>query len=57
MNSNMNAVVNSKVEFPCLIMGARMHVYSNGSYFTQNKALKLINNNVINIYIVYKLNP
>ena len=57
-NSNMNAVVNSKGELSYLIMGSRMLVHSNGSYFTQNKALKrLINNTVINIYIVYKLDP
>ena len=41
-NSSMNAVVNSKGNHPILIMGRRMRVYSNGSYFTQNKALKKI---------------
>ena len=33
-----------------------MRVYLNGSYFTQNKALKR-NITDINIYIVYELDP
>ena len=55
-NSSMNAVVNSKGNHPILIMSGIMRVYLNGSYFTQNKALKR-NNTAINIYIVYKLDP
>ena len=40
----------------------RMYVYLEGSHFQQNNVLTLnndhvINNNVINIYIVYKLDP
>ena len=52
----MNAVVNSKVNHPILIVSRIMRVYLNGSYFTQNKALKR-NNTAITIYIVYELDP
>ena len=39
-----------------------MHVYLQGSHFQQNNVLTsinghVINNNVVNIYIVYKLDP
>ena len=44
----MNAVGNSKGEFPYLINDRRMHVYLNGSHFQQNKAT-VTNKIVINI--------
>ena len=34
-----------------------MSVKSDGNYFVQNKVLHPNNNSVVNIYIVYKLNP
>ena len=53
--NNMNAVGNSKGQLPYLINDEKLRVYSNGSYFTQNKALKPNNNAAVNIYIVYRL--
>ena len=53
----MNAVGNLKDEFPYLLNDGKLRVYSNGSYFAQNKALKPNNKSVINIYIVCTLNP
>ena len=47
-NSNMNAVGNSKGEFPSLINDRRMHVYLNGSHFQKNKAT-VTNKILINI--------
>ena len=34
-----------------------MNVKFSGNYFVQNKVLHPNNNNVVNIYIVYKLDP
>ena len=34
-----------------------MYVYLQGSHFQQNDVIVTNNNNVINIYIVYKLDP
>ena len=42
---------------PDLKSRGRMHVYFNGNYFTQNKVVIPNNNNVINIYCVYQLDP
>ena len=47
---------------PILKNNERMYVYLQGSNFQQNNVLTLnndhvINNNVINMYIVYKLDP
>ena len=47
---------------PILKIDNRMYVYLQGSYFQQNNVLTsnndhLINNNVINIYIAYELDP
>ena len=51
-----------KKEMPILKNDERMYVYLQGSHFQQNNVLTsnndhLINNNVVNIYIVYKLDP
>ena len=55
--SNMNALVNSKNNLPNLKNDGRMHVYLSGNHFQQNKVIIPNNNNTINIYCVYKLDP
>ena len=52
-DSNMNAVVGSGGYLP----DGRMHVYLSGNHFQQNKVIIPNNNNAINIYFVYKLDP
>ena len=52
--SNMNALANSKND---LKNDGRMHVYLSGNHFQQNKVIISNNNNAINIYCVYKLDP
>ena len=54
-NSNMNAVGDSKSVLPELKNDGRMHVSLSGNHFQQNKAIIPNNNNVINIYCVYKI--
>ena len=49
-DSNMNAVANAK-------SNGRMHVHLSGYHFQQNKVIIPNNNNAINIYCVYKLDP
>ena len=56
-NSNMNAVGDSKNDLPALKNDGRMYVYLSDNYFTQNKVIIPNNNNVINIYCVYELQP
>ena len=53
----MNALANSKNDLPNLKNDGRMHVYLSGNHFQQNKVILLNNNNAINIYCVYKLDP
>ena len=55
--SNMNALANSKNDLPNLKNDGRMHVHLNGNHFQQNKVIIPNNNNVINIYCVYQLDP
>ena len=55
--SNMNALANSKNDLPNLKNDGRMHVYLSGNHFQQNKVIIPNNNNGINIYCVYKLDP
>ena len=59
---SMNGIENTKKEMPILKNDERMYVYLQGSHFQQNNVLAsnndhAINKNVINIYIVYKLDP
>ena len=59
---SMKSIENTKKELPILENDEKMCVYLQGSPFQQNSALTanndhLINNNAINIYIVYKLDP
>ena len=55
--SNMNALANSKNKLPNLKNDDRMHVHLSGNHFQQNKVIIPNNNNVINIYCVYQLDP
>ena len=55
--SNMNALANSKNDLPNLKNDGRKHVYLSGNHFQQNKVIIPNNNNAINIYYVYKLDP
>ena len=59
---SMKAIENTKKEMSILKNDERMYVYLQGSHFQQNNVLTsnndhVINKNVINIYIVYKLDP
>ena len=55
-DSNMNAVVDSG-GYLSDIKNGRMHVYLSGNHSQQNKVIIPNNNNAINIYCVYKLDP
>ena len=55
--SNMNAFANAKSNLPNLKNDGRMHVHLSGNHFQQNKVIIPNNDNVINIYFVYKLDP
>ena len=58
----MNCIKNTKNEMPILKNDDRLYVYLQGNHFQQNNVLTssndhVITKNVINIYIVYKLDP
>ena len=58
----MNGTENTKKEMPILKNDGRLYVYLQGNHFQQNNVLtsnndNVINKNVVNIYIVYKLDP
>ena len=54
-NSDMNAVGDSKSVLSEFKNYGRMHVSLSGNHFQQNKVIIPNNNNVINIYCVYKI--
>ena len=56
-DSNMNAFANAKSSLPNLKNDGRMLVHLSGNHFQQNKVIIPNNNNAINIYCVYKLDP
>ena len=56
-DSNMNFVGDSGRDLPDIKNDGRMYVYLSGNHFQQNKAIIPNNNNAINIYCVYKLDP
>ena len=56
-NSNINAVGDPKNDLPALKNDGRMYVYLSGNYFTQNKVIIPNNNNVVNIYCVFEIQP
>ena len=58
----MNGIKDTKNETPILKNDEKMYVYLKASHFQQNNVLTssndhVINDNVVNIYIVYKLDP
>ena len=55
--SSMNAVANTKTDLPNFKNDGRIHVHLNGNHFQQIVAGIPNNNNVINIYCLYKLDP
>ena len=56
-NSNMNAVEGSGGDLPDIKNDGRMYLYLSGNHFQQNKVIIPNNNNVINIYCVYEIQP
>ena len=56
-NSNMNTVGDSGNGLPDIKNDDRLYVYLSGNHFQQNKVIFPNNNNVINIYCVYELQP
>ena len=59
---SMNGIKVTKNETPILKNDEKMYVYLKGSHFQQNNVLTtnndhVINDSVVNIYIVYKLDP
>ena len=56
-NSSMNAVGDTSGNLPDLKSDGRIHVYLSGNYFKQDRTRIPNNNNAINIYCVYKLDP
>ena len=59
---SMNGIENTKKEMPILKDDERLYVYLQGNHFQQNNVLTsnndhVLNKNVVNIYIVYKLDP
>ena len=56
-DSSMKGIEDTKTNLPELKNDGRMHVYLQGNHFQQNKVAIPNNYNVINIYVVYKLDP
>ena len=56
-NSNMNAVGDSGEELPDIKNDGRLYVYLSGNHFQQNKIIIPNDDNVINIYCVYEIQP
>ena len=59
---SMKGIENTKKEMPILKKDEKMHVYLQGNHFQQNNILTsnndhVINKNIVNISIVYKLDP
>ena len=56
-DSSMKGIEDTKTKLPELKNDGRMHVYLQGNHFQQNNVVIPNNNNLINIYVVYKLDP
>ena len=56
-NCNMNYVADSGGDLPVLKNDGRTHVYLSGNHFQQNLSNIPNNDNVINIYCVYQIEP
>ena len=59
---SMKSIENTKNDMPILKNDERLYVYLQGNHFQQNNVLTsnndhVLNKNVVNIYIVYKLDP
>ena len=59
---SMKSIENTKKEMPISKNDERLYVYLQGNHFQQNNVLTsnndhVVNKNVVNIYIVYKLDP
>ena len=55
---SLKSIENTKKELPILKDVKETHVYLQGNYFQQNDVIVTNNNNnIINIYVVYKLDP
>ena len=58
----MNGIENTKKEMPILKNDERLYVYLQGNHFQQHNVLtsnndRVLDKNVVNIYVVYKLDP
>ena len=53
----MNAIADYGGDLPALKNDGRLHVYLSGNHFQQNKVIIPNNNNVMNIYCVYQIEP
>ena len=56
-DSDMDAASKGTTDLPSLVDNGRMSVKLAGAYFKQTKLIHPNNNNVINIYIIYKIEP
>ena len=56
-NSNMNVVGDSEGDLSDIKNDGRLYVYLSGNHFQQNKVIIPNNDNVINIYCVYEIQP
>ena len=56
-NSDMDAASIGTTDLPSLVDNRRMSVKLAGAYFKQTKLIRPNNDNIINIYIVYKIKP
>ena len=56
-NSDMDAVSVATTCLPSLINNGRMSVRLEGAYFKQTKLVRPNNDNIVNIYIVYLIDP
>ena len=56
-DSNMNAVGDSGGDLPDIKNDGRLYVYLSGNHFQRNKVIIPNNDNVINIYCVYEIQP
>ena len=56
-NSDVDAVSIRTTDLPSLVDNGRMSLKLAGAYFKQTKLIRPNNNNVINIYIIYKIEP
>ena len=56
-DSDMDAVSLATTSLPSLIDNGRMSVRLEGSYFKQMRLLRPNDDNIVNIYIVYLINP